>query len=229
MTDKEKIRAEIERLRNIADYQLENCKVDRSAWRQQAEVCKRLLSFIDSMQEEPDARIQYASREAGIKAHAEVYSFNIESELFQQLDAEQQKLWRKEIEQAVISGGYCGLSLVNDRRYDREEPAHCTGIGEPKEATGVLKDMLDNLDPAELEKTRQEMMAEIEQPASEDLEEELHRFIMEYGPVATLERCARHFAEWQKQQMTEKACKWLSLWTGLDDKKVKSFRESMEE
>lgn len=44
----EQIRSEIERLKAIADYQLDNCKVDKSAWRQQAEVCKKLLSFIGS-------------------------------------------------------------------------------------------------------------------------------------------------------------------------------------
>lgn len=61
--------------------------------------------------------IQYASIESGIKAHAEDYSFNIESELFNQLTKEQQALWRKEIEQAVISGGYNGLDLAKDPRY----------------------------------------------------------------------------------------------------------------
>lgn len=61
--------------------------------------------------------IQYASIEAGIKAHAEEYSFNIESELFNQLTKEQQALWRKEIEQACISGGYNGLDLAKDPRY----------------------------------------------------------------------------------------------------------------
>ena len=61
--------------------------------------------------------VQYASLESCIKAHAEDYSFNIESELFNQLTKEQQKLWVKEIEQACISGGYCGLNLVKDPRY----------------------------------------------------------------------------------------------------------------
>ena len=61
--------------------------------------------------------VQYTNREAAIKAHAEDYSWNIESELFQQLTPEQQKLWRKEIEQAVISGGYSGLNLAKDPRY----------------------------------------------------------------------------------------------------------------
>ncbi len=35
---------------------------------------------------------------------AEEYSFNIESSLFQQLNKEQQELWRKEIEQAYSAG-----------------------------------------------------------------------------------------------------------------------------
>lgn len=61
--------------------------------------------------------VQYSSIEDGIKAHAEVYSFNIESELFNQLTKEQQALWRKEIEQACISGGDAGVGLARDIRY----------------------------------------------------------------------------------------------------------------
>lgn len=62
--------------------------------------------------------IQYDSIEAGIKAYAETYSFNIESELFHQLTEEQQALWRKEIEKAVISGGEVGVELARDPRYE---------------------------------------------------------------------------------------------------------------
>ena len=61
--------------------------------------------------------VQYSSIEDGIKAHAETYSFNIESELFNQLTKEQQALWRKEIEQACISGGNAGIELARDIRY----------------------------------------------------------------------------------------------------------------
>ena len=61
--------------------------------------------------------IQYPSVKDGIKAHAEDYSFNIESELFPQLTKEQQKLWRREIEEACISGGDAGYSLAKDLRY----------------------------------------------------------------------------------------------------------------
>ena len=61
--------------------------------------------------------VQYDSVKSGIQAHAETYSFNIESELFNQLTKEQQALWRKEIEQACISGGDAGVTLARDQRY----------------------------------------------------------------------------------------------------------------
>lgn len=64
-----------------------------------------------------DTKIQYASVEQGVKAFAETYSFNIESKLYDQLTKEQQILWRKEIEQAVISGGEVGIELARDIRY----------------------------------------------------------------------------------------------------------------
>ena len=78
-----------------------------------------LLCYIKTLEvKDPyEQCIQYASIESGIKAHAEVYSFNIESELFNQLTKEQQALWRKEIERACISGGYNGLDLAKDQRY----------------------------------------------------------------------------------------------------------------
>lgn len=68
-----------------------------------------------------DNYIQYANIEAGIKAHAETYSFNIESQLFPQLTKEQQALWRKEIEQACISGGEAGVELAKDMRYKENQ------------------------------------------------------------------------------------------------------------
>ena len=80
---------------------------------------KEILSFIDTLEvKDPyEQCVQYDSIEAGIQAHAETYSFNIESILFNQLTKEQQELWRKEIEQAVISGGEAGVELARDPRY----------------------------------------------------------------------------------------------------------------
>lgn len=78
-----------------------------------------ILSFLDTLKvKDPyEQYVQYDSIKAGIQAHAETYSFNIESELFNQLTKEQQKLWRKEIEQACISGGQIGVELAKDPRY----------------------------------------------------------------------------------------------------------------
>ena len=67
----EQIRAEIERLKAIADYQLDNCKVDKSAWRQQAEVCKKILSFINSMGEDRPEPISPA--DVGFEALGKVW------------------------------------------------------------------------------------------------------------------------------------------------------------
>ena len=78
-----------------------------------------LLSFIDTLEvKDPyEQCVQYDSIKAGIQAHAETYSFNIESNLFNQLTKEQQKLWRKEIEQACVNGGEVGAELARDTRY----------------------------------------------------------------------------------------------------------------
>jgi len=82
-------------------------------------VLQHLLTFIDTLEtKDPyEQCVQYSSVKDGIKAHAETYSFNIESQLFNQLTKEQQSLWRKEIEQAVISGGDAGVELARDARY----------------------------------------------------------------------------------------------------------------
>ena len=80
---------------------------------------EEFLEILDTIEvKDPyEQYVQYDSIKAGIQAHAETYSFNIESMLFPQLTKEQQKLWRKEIEQACISGGDAGYSLARDRRY----------------------------------------------------------------------------------------------------------------
>ena len=48
----------------------------------------------------------------GLKVQASVYSFNIESELYHQLDTiELRNMWRKEIEQAYIAGANFGFKV----------------------------------------------------------------------------------------------------------------------
>ena len=124
MTDKEKILAKIESLLNETNYEPYTDEVFG-----RIESLKELKSYINSLQEVPiiedlldmtkiDNKIQYASIDDGIHAYAEDYSFNIESELFNQLTKEQQVLWQKEIEQAAISGGHYGVELARDKRYE---------------------------------------------------------------------------------------------------------------
>jgi len=81
--------------------------------------CKVVLNILDTLKVKDlyEQYVQYPSIKDGIEAHAETYSFNIESELFNQLTKEQQALWRKEIEQACISGGDAGVELARDTRY----------------------------------------------------------------------------------------------------------------
>ena len=88
-------------------------------WSGKENLCHELLAFLDTIEvKDPyEQCIQYPSIKEGIKSHAETYSFNIESELFNQLTKEQQALWRKEIEQACISGGNAGFELARDIRY----------------------------------------------------------------------------------------------------------------
>ena len=120
-----------------------------------------------------DKKIQYNNVEQGIIAHAEDYSFNIESELFSQLTPEQQKLWRKEIEHACISGGYAGLNLGRDKRYPENR-----------------------------------------EPVSEELEEEIVSWLDEGLPneeelIEHIKETARHFANWQKEQIINKGYNWV--------------------
>lgn len=97
-------------------------EVSDEAWAEDVGMCnayKSILSFINTLEviDPYEECVQYDSIKAGIQAHAETYSFNIESELFNQLAKEQQGLWRKEIEQAYISGGEVGVELAKDLRY----------------------------------------------------------------------------------------------------------------
>ena len=80
---------------------------------------ENILDYIDTLEviDPYEQCVQYPSVKDGIEAHASIYSFNTESQLFPQLTKEQQALWRKEIEQACISGGDVGVTLARDQRY----------------------------------------------------------------------------------------------------------------
>jgi len=121
--NKDDLLKEIERLENINQEYKKTWKW-KFKWFYRTiigrlEVLEGLKKFIDTLEtKDPyEQCVQYSSVKDGIKAHAETYSFNIESQLFNQLTKEQQSLWRKEIEQAVISGGDAGVELARDIRY----------------------------------------------------------------------------------------------------------------
>lgn len=115
MIDKAAVVAEINR--RISEY--ENCGIDNTAINAKIIALQSLLIYINTLEvRDPYERcVQYQSVEDGIRVHAETYSFNIDSELFPQLTKEQQKLWRKEIEYACLSGGDMGYILAKDPRY----------------------------------------------------------------------------------------------------------------
>lgn len=78
-----------------------------------------LLAFLENPYEQfiQDVSIKEGVErgfKAGIQTHAQMYSFYSQSELFNQLTKEQQKLYIKEIEQACISGGFNGVKLAKD-------------------------------------------------------------------------------------------------------------------
>ena len=97
--------------------------------------------------------VQYPSVNDAIQAHAEIYSFNIESELFSQLTKEQQKLWREEIEEACISGGNAGYLLAKDTRY--KENLEVKEVDFEKELQKLNKEIVDDngfLNPLDIAK-----------------------------------------------------------------------------
>ena len=126
LIDKDALIAEIERLvsngkAKCQQSQENNDQASCIAWSEHIATCGKILSFLDTLEviDPYEQCVQYDSVKAGIQAYAETYSFNIESKLFNQLTKEQQKLWRKEIEQACIGGGEVGVELARDPRYKK--------------------------------------------------------------------------------------------------------------
>lgn len=111
--NKAEVVKELERIKK------EQCPSDLYEGRCMLFLCEQILYFINTLEvtDPYDQCVQYPTIRDGIKAHAETYSFNIESMLFNQLTKEQQELWRKEIEQAYISGGDSGVEFARDTRY----------------------------------------------------------------------------------------------------------------
>lgn len=168
MTDKEKlekVKAEIERLKEIAEYNLSHSKMDRGAWMQQAAVCTKLLSFIDSMQKEPTISVWHDASEK----------------------AEKGKLYLYRTNQNIVD--------IN-RSEGKEFPDYC-------ERWAYIDDIM-NL--SNVERTGKNWK---EEPVSEDLEKEMNKMFPILGHTASTKLgfydTARHFANWQKEQIMAKA------------------------
>lgn len=76
-----------------------------------------------------------------------------------------------------------------------------------------------------------------EEPVSEELNEEIRKYLIDfkgYPHVMDEEeknmiKMARHFANWQKQQMIDKACEWLEKQFNMPDDFRQHFIKAMED
>lgn len=177
LIDKDVLIAEIERQENEMNYEPFTDEVFGKRM-----LCKQIKTFLDTLEviDPYEDCVQYDSIKAGIQAHAETYSFNIESELFNQLTKEQQALWRKEIEQACISGGDAGATLARDSRYKEniemkemdleKEIKRFTMSKELYEADSVIKTVAEHFFELGLKIKENKVMTQEE---NEDLEIEI--------------------------------------------------------
>ncbi len=121
--DKSALVVDIKRLLAFYLKEIEDNKKDPWAMDiAKRDILQEILSFIETLEVKDlyEQCVQYSSIKDGIESHAGTYSFNIESELFNQLTEEQQALWRKEIEQACISGGDAGVTHAGDQCYEED-------------------------------------------------------------------------------------------------------------
>lgn len=94
------------------------------------------------------------------------------------------------------------ITCVDGSECAHIEECNITGI-KSKHATGKLKELVDNVSEEGLEEARKQLE---EYSVSEALEEEIKRYLHEvYDRDDTVGDVARHFANWQKQQMVKDA------------------------
>lgn len=112
------------------------------------------------------------------------------------------------------------ITCVDGSEYAHIEECDITGI-KSKEATGKLKELVDNVSEEGLEEARKQL----QELVNGELDEEINRYIEQHtsefsGYFFNLRRIAWHFANWQKEQMIKDAVKvsvngnddgWLTL------------------
>ena len=97
------------------------------------------------------------------------------------------------------------ITCVDGSEYAHIEECDITGI-KSKEATGKLKECIDNITEEGLEEARKQL----QELVNGGLDEEINRYIEQHtsefsGYFFNLRRIAWHFANWQKQQMMKDA------------------------
>ena len=102
----EKIRKKIEERRD--DYRKSNDFISSV----KSNLCSQLLSYIDSLQEEPVSE--------GLEEAASQYSFNIPSAIFNDLTPVWQNIWKREIEGAFIAGAKWKEEQMIKKAIERE-------------------------------------------------------------------------------------------------------------
>ena len=123
-----KVITEIKRLKEIAEYNLSHSKMDRGAWMQQASVCTKLLSFIDSMQKEPlsenleEAIRKYEQRLEKENPATEAYDFASAIRFGANWQKEQMMAKAVDIEVKVDAGGYPYIPQMELYDYDKDIP-----------------------------------------------------------------------------------------------------------
>ena len=97
------------------------------------------------------------------------------------------------------------ITCVDGSEYAHIEECDITGI-KSKEATGKLKELVDNVSEEGLEEARKQL----QELVNGGLDEEINRYIEQHnsefsGYFFNLRRIAWHFANWQAQKMMKKA------------------------
>ena len=186
------------------------------------------------MSEPYEPTVQYDSIKAGIQAHAETYSFNIESKLFNQLTKEQQKLWREELEQACISGGEAGVELARDPRYkeNHTETKEELSIEEKAkrydEAIKIAKDSFNYPDYPGFIKA-DVVFPELKESEHEKIRKELIQYLKDYPTnLQSGQYCRDDFFKWLEKQKEQEPTTQ-PVWSEEDEKLHKLSIENLTE
>ena len=253
MTDKEKIRAEIERLRKY--YQGIYEKLDSNDELSLISVCAKrnilldILLFIDSLEEKPKFNIGDVVLSTN---YVELKIVDIRNKCYYCDNGYSFGFDIQDEFELVKEPKKCLFTQDHYTEEDRKvlcadcDEKDCELRSKPiklREQKGVLGNMLDKLDDKEIEKVRQEMIKE----SGDELAMEIESLSKRYPEVsyAKLSRIAVHIAKWQRKQIIDKACEWLDgaipdyielkranvdTFINIDNKKfVEDFCKAMED